>query len=246
MGARAQAMGYASACLFDPWALHNNIAGLSKQKRAAAAFSYHAIPSAEFFNRVAASFTLPVKIGVAGMTVFRFGDDLYSEQALSLGFANSFGLASLGAKLNYLQYRAQGYRTRTAITVDLGGIATLTPQLRFGAYVININQPTINRLTGEKTSTRLMAGIAFTPSDVLTITGEVEKDLQRDAVLKAGLEYTVLKRLSFRTGFNLQPQSAFFGLGFKTHRTRIDYAVQAAHALNVSHEASIVYQIKEK
>ena len=246
MGARAQAMGYASACLFDTWALHNNIAGLSKIKRATGAFSYHAIPSAKFFNRIAAGFSLPVKPGAAGVGVFRFGDDLYNEQVLSAGFANSFGLASLGFKVNYLQYRAEGFDPHTAFTVDFGGIATLTPQLSFGAYVVNINQPRINRLTGERIPTRLMAGIAFSPSETLIVAAEIEKDLYRDAVLKAGFEYLAFKKVSFRSGFNLGPQAGFVGLGFKTRRFQIDYSVQGSHAFGVSHEATVTCEFKSR
>lgn len=246
MGARAQAMAYASACLFDTWALHNNIAGLSKAKGPEGAFSYHAIPSAKFFSRTSAAFSLPVKPGVAGMGLFRFGDDLYNEQALSLGFANDFGLASLGAKLNYLQYRAEGLDTRSAVTVDFGGIATLTRQLRFGAYIVNINQPEINRSTGERLPTRLFAGIAFSSSEKLTVATEIEKDLQRKAVLKAGIEYSPVKKVAFRTGFNVQPQAAFFGMGFRSRTFQMDYSLQRNHSMGISHEASVTWQAKRQ
>ena len=244
MGARAHGMGYASGCLSDVWALNNNIAGLAKTEHPAVAFSYHAIPSFKFFNRMAAVFALPVKSGAAGAGVFRFGDDLYNEQILSLGFANRFGLASLGVKLNYIQYHAEGMGTSAAFTASFGGIAALTPQLSFAAHIVNINQPVINELTDERIPTRLLAGVAFEPSEKLILAGEIEKDLEHSPTLKAGLEYLVFKKIAFRTGFSLNPEAGFFGLGFKSRKFDLDYAMQFNDPFGLSHEATVIYQFR--
>src|SRR5690606_20338041 len=113
-GARARGMGNVSACLGDVWSMTNNVAGLTEVEHAAAAASRHAIPAFPSFNRMAAVFGLPIASGAGGLSAFRFGDDLYDEQVLSLGYANVFGLASLGIKGNYIQYRAERLETRTA------------------------------------------------------------------------------------------------------------------------------------
>jgi len=246
MGARAQGMGYASACLSDTWSMNNNVAGLARIEHTAASFAYHAIPSFKFFNRMAAVFALPVSTGVAGASLFRFGDDLYNEQVFSLGFANTFGLASLGLKINYLQHRAEGMVTRTALSASFGGIATLTPQLFLGAHIMNINQPVINELTGERIPTRLLAGVSFKPSERLILSGEVEKDLAYAPLLKSGLEYKVFKKVAFRTGFNLNPQSGFFGLGFKLRKFVLDYAFQFGYPPGLSHQATATYEFRQQ
>jgi hypothetical protein len=246
MGARANGMAYASSCLADVWSLTNNVAGLVKADCAAGAFSYHAIPSFKSFNRTAAVFAIPVKSGVAGAGVFRFGDDLYNEQTVSLGFANSFGLASLGVKVNYLQYHAEGIGTNTAFTVSFGGIAELTPQISVGAHIININQPVINELTEERIPTRLIAGMAFQPSDKTIIISEIEKDLEHSATWKTGLEYQVFKKIALRTGFNLNPEVAFFGMGFKARKFDLGYALQLNDPLGLSHQATVTYEFKSK
>lgn len=246
MGARANGMAYASSCLSDVWSLTNNIGGLAKADQTVVAFSYHAIPSFKFFNRMAAVFAVPIKSGVAGASVFRFGDNLYNEQIVSLGFANSFGLASLGVKVNYLQYHAEGLGTNTAFTVSFGGIAELTSQISIGAHIVNINQPVINELTEERIPTRLIAGMAFKPSDKVIIIAEIEKDLEHSAIWKTGLEYQVVKKIAFRTGFNLNPEVAFFGIGFKPRKFVLDYALQFNDPPGLSHQATVAYQFKHK
>ena len=244
MGARAEGMGYASACLADTWSMHNNIAGLAKTKSAAAGFSYHAIPSAPFFNRISAVFAVPLKAGAAGIGLFRFGDALYNEHILSVGSAHTFGLASLGATINYLQYHASGLDTHRAVTVGFGGIATLTPHLSFGAYIQNINQPVINPMTEERAPTKLHAGMSFAPSSRLIIAAEVEKDLEYQPTIKSGLEYKPHKKIAFRTGMNLHPQSGFFGFGFQNVKLQADYALQLNYTLGFSHQATITYRLK--
>lgn len=242
MGGRANGMANASSCLSDVWANTNNIAGLAELKHSAASFTYHAIPSFTPFNRMAAAFALPIHTGVAGVSVFRFGDDLYNEQIISAGFANTFGLASLGLKINYLQYHAEGVGTSTAMTVSFGGIARLTSHLLLGAHVVNVNQPVIDRNTEERVPTRLIAGVAYKPSDKLFLKGEVEEDLEHAPLLKGGLEYRMYKKITFRTGFNLNPDAGFFGLGYKLRKFDLDYALQFNAALGWSHQATVTCQ----
>ena len=242
MGARANGMANASSCLYDVWALTGNVAGLAKVDRPSIACSYHAIPSAKFFNRLAAVFALPLKTGVAAASAFRFGDDLYQEQSLSLGYANTFGLASLGLKVNYLQYRAAGVGTHAVFTASFGGIARLTPRLSFGAHIVNINQPIIHALTGERIPTRLITGVAFQPSEKLIATGEIEKEPGHPPTWKSAVEYQVFEKITFRTGYNLHPEAAFFGLGFTFRKFDLGYALQWNDPFGLSHQATVTFE----
>ena len=241
MGAGAHALANASTCQSGVWSLHNNIAGLAETDRAAAGFSFHAVPESPYFNRMAAAFALPLKHGAAGVSFFRFGDALYNEQIVSVGFGHTFGLASLGLKANYTQYRAGGQETRRVVTLSFGGIATLTPQLSFGAHILNLNQPVINALTGERVPTRLAAGIAFHHADRLFVATEVEKDLEFPPTWRSGLEYRFVGEIAFRTGFQLHPQKGFFGVGFTSKRSDLGYALELDHHVGLSHQATVTY-----
>ena len=233
MGGRANGMGYTSSTLFDSWAIFNNIAGIAKLEEPSAIFSYDLRPALPGGNRTAAGLAWPTKVGVIGGGVFRFGDDVYHESLLTAGFSNQFGLAALGIKINYIQYAAEGFGQRGVFSVGFGGIAELTEQLSVGAYITNINQP--------KFSTLLTAGICFKPTDKVIIATELEKDLEANANWKTGIEYSFHKKFCARTGFNLEPNTAFFGLGFKTTRLAIDYAIQHTVQLNLSHQTSVNY-----
>ncbi len=193
---------------------------------------------------MAAVVAIPVKIGVMSAGAYRFGDQLYNEQIITAGFANKFGLASLGAQVNYIQYSAESFGTKGVVSVNLGGIAELTSKLSIGAYIININQPEISG--EEKLPTKLIAGLGLKPIDKVFIAAEIEKDLEYDPAWKMGIEYAFHKKFCARTGYNLHPNTAFFGLGFKTSKLTIDYAIQHNLLLSLSHQASIGYQFGNK
>lgn len=241
VGSRSAAIGNASSVLADEWSLLNNIGGLAKIKETNAAFTFDAHPALPGSSRMAATFSTPLKIGAIGIGVFKFGDKLYSEQILTTGFSNQFGIASLGIKLNYIQYRAEGFGTKNAVSLSVGGIAEITPQLSIGAYIQNLNQPKLTN--GEKVPTRLAVGLSFKPTEQVLLVTEIEKDLINDPIIKAGMEYSILKKVYARTGFNLNPEAAFFGLGFKGWRIKFDYALQFNNSLNFSHQASACYRI---
>lgn len=240
IGARANGIGYTSAALFDVWGLFNNPAATAQQKQITTGFTYDLHPSLAGANRTAAVVDIPFGFGVTGIGAYRFGDDLYNEHVLSIGFASKFGLASLGAQVNYVQYAATGFGNKGLVSVNLGGIAELTPQLSVGAYVVNVNQPALSG--DEKLPTRLVAGAAFKPSDKIFIAVEVDKDLDFDPVWKMGIEYFIHKKFAIRTGYNVNPNTGFFGLGFKTRKIMIDYAVQYNVLLKMSQQASVAFQ----
>jgi len=240
MGAKANGIGYASATVSDSWGLFNNIAGLASLENTTASFTYDAHPSLMGANRTAAVLAMPIKIGVAGIGAYRFGDDVYSEQVLTVGYSNQFGIAALGAKVNYIQYQAEGFGSKGVVSLSLGGIAKITPELSIGAYITNINQPSISE--DEKLPTRLNAGLSYSPHDKILLATEIEKELDYEATLKIGMQYKFHEKLVGRTGYNLNPNAAFFGLGFKTKKFLLDYALQYNVTLRFSHQASVSYQ----
>jgi len=241
MSARANGLGNSFVCIRDEWSVFNNIGGLSAVRKTTAAFSSDFQPALPATRKVAAVFALPMKIGTAGIGVFKFGDDLYNEQQISAGYSNKFGIASLGIKANYVQYHAEGFGTKGVVAFSVGGIAQLTNQLSVGAHITNINQPEIASLEHEHLPTLLNVGISFSPSEKVFITTELEKDLDYKATWKGGIEYKAHKKVLIRTGFNVYPAAGFFGVGFKPKKFTLDYAFRYLPATGGGHQATIAY-----
>lgn len=244
LGARMAGMGYASSVLADEMALFNNPGGMAKMTKLSTCFTYEVNPALTGANRTSAGFLLPTRFGVGGLGVFRFGDNLYNEQIVSAGFGNKLGIGSLGAKANYIQYRAESFGTKYAVTIDFGGLVQITPQISAGAYIVNLTQSKIS--SEEFLPVKLIAGLGFKPSQQFFIATEIEKDIDYKATWRAGAEYTIHKKVFVRTGFNLNPAAGFFGLGAQARRLKIDYAIKLSSSLGATHQTSTVYQFERR
>lgn len=239
-------MGNASTTLGDEWALFNNISGIAHQKSISAVASFDNKYNLAAFSTVTAGVNLPTKWGTFGASAFRFGDALFSNSKVGLGFANTIGLISLGIQVNYLQYAVQNIGNKNLIAIDFGGQAEISSQLVFGAHIFNVNQATISKETGERVPTIMKAGLSYRPGDKLMINLETLKDVDQKASVNAGIEYKVLDKLPIRTGINTFPFSQHFGIGFRPSLFNIDYAlINYSDGLGLSHSFSVSFCLQK-
>lgn len=241
LGARAAGMGYSTALLTDAWGIFNNPGGMSA-KHTTAIGSVELRPTLDGATKTGAGVVHPIKNNMLGVAVFSFGDGVYSENLATIGYANNIGNTSLGARLTYIQYRAQSFGTQSALGLSVGGITKINSFISAGAWVQNINQPKLNKSEDQRAPMRMAAGLAFKPSEKFLITTEVEKDIELPAIYKVGFENTILKKFAARAGFNLNPNAFFFGIGYQAARIKIDYAFQGLVQVGAAHQASFSYR----
>lgn len=244
MGARSAGIGYSVATLADGWSLMNNVGGLGRVKSVSLVTGYETKPALPGSDRFAAAFATPFKFGTFGVGAFRFGDDIYNEQMVTVGFGNQFGLASLGLKINYIQFKAEGFGTKSVVAVNFGGVADITPQILVGAYITNINQPQL--ADDENLPTKLSTGIQFKADPNLILVAEIEKDLKYSPTIKGGFEYTIHKKVLARSGFNINPNAAFAGIGYKLYRFQIDYGIAWNTNTRLAHQMSVNFNLSKK
>ncbi len=246
VGARPAGIGYAYVATSDNWSIFYNPAGINKLEETSALFSFENKFNVEGLNTLGAAFTSNLNLGSIGISLFRFGDDIYSEQRISAVYSNSFGITSLGVRINYLQYHSEITETQHSLVLDFGGITSLNDQLDFGAFIRNINQAKVSGENDQSVPVVLNAGLSYRPNDQLLINAEIEKDIDFDAGLRVGFEYAFLKKFRGRAGVLTYPFTNFLGLGFNTSRLNIDYALTRNANLGFSNQASISYLLKKK
>jgi hypothetical protein len=214
MGAKSAGIGDASVTLNDPFTMFNNIGGIAGEKNFVAALAFRNRFGLAAFNSTDAGIIVPNGWGNTSINVYKFGDDLLSEHKLGLGYANKFGLVSLGLQVNYLQYHIEGFGTAGTLVLEMGGIAEITPQLFFGAHIFNLNQARFSSNDEEKVATVMKAGLSYRPIIKLMINIEAEKDIDVPAGLNAGLEYQIVPDFSSEQALPLLPDKAFMVLDF--------------------------------
>lgn len=245
LGARSNGIGNAYATINDKWSLFNNPGGIGKLTETSAMVSYQNRYGISGLNSTGAGFLTHFDFLNAGIALYKFGDDLYNESIASIIAGNSFGIASLGVRVNYLQYTIEGQGSTGVFTIDFGGNAQLTEELFVGAYIRNINQGQISEINDQCAPTILYAGAAYKPTDKLLVAIEAEKDIDFDAKVKMGLEYKFLEKFVARTGVSTNEFANYFGLGFISQKLGIDYALTYDDILGLSHQASLSYIIKQ-
>lgn len=246
MGAEANGMAYASSCLTGPWALLNNVGGLTGISAVTMSASCELSPSLPWARRSALAIGLPLKLTTIGIGAYRFGDRLYSEQMVTAGFSNKLGLASLGMRFDYIQYRAESFGNKSALSICLGGIAEITPSISVGAFMTNINQAWLSREQNERLPTSMSVGVGIKPTENLFIAAEAEGGLEQSLSYRSGIAYRATKGFVARTGFSLNPDTAFIGIGFTISKLTLDYAFQYHSRVFSSHQASIAYTFANK
>ena len=243
-GARAMAIGNNAVTLTDAWAVLNNPAGLANLKNTEAIASYQTIFDFAPFNTATVGVVFPLHFGVAGLGITRFGDHIFNTQTLHLGFGHQVGMMQLGARINYSQYHIEGFGNTGIVTTDVGGIAQLSPEVSFGAYISNLSQSKISDETQERTSTAIVLGLSYQPVEILTITVTGEKELELAPGLRLGLEYQIVKNVTVRSGFSPKTKSHSFGAGIQLKKVTIDYGMRTNRNIGQTHSFGLTYMVK--
>jgi hypothetical protein len=243
MGARASALANAAFALTDPSALFHNVSALAFQHEPSAFFGYDRIPALPGADRQAAAINWPVHFGTLSAGVFRFGDEYYNEQLLSAAFSHRIDHTALGIKTNLVQYRADGFGTRSAFTLDIAGLTQLTSEWSIGAGIFNIGQAELS--PDNPLPVIFVAGTAWKSSEGITVAVELEKKLGSPLQVKSGLEAIIHKKIFIRTGFGANPFLLSGGTGIRTTRIQFDFSVSYQPATSFQYQASAAYHLRK-
>lgn len=213
-GARGAGMANASVTFTDISSAFSNQAGLAYLEQ----FTATAFAERRFFlselQTISAAAALPTQSGTFGLTINQFGFEGFNEQKLGVAYARklSDGL-SLGAQVVLLNTSIPEYGNKMNVTFELGVLSQLLPKLQLGVHVYSPVQ--LELANGENLPTIFKIGIGYLPSEKLTCTAEVEKDIAYTARAKFGIEYKAADQIFIRTGIATNPTTLAFGAGYR-------------------------------
>lgn len=246
-GARSYGMGRVSLTVSDAWAVFNNVAALSDVKGTETFLGYSNRFTLSGLNTLQTGATFDAFFdGKMGIGITRFGDDLYNEHRLAVGYAHKISNMSIGVQVNYLQTSIQGYGTRHNFALEMGGMAQLSETLSLGMHIFNINQAKVSDFEDERVPTIMRIGISYRPVEKVAISIETEKDTEFPASFKAGLEYQVVhhneNQIFIRTGITTAEFLAHFGIGYYKGSFGLDYAFTTLPQVGYSNHIGLVYR----
>ncbi len=224
-GARGSGMANATVTLSDVFAMYSNQGCLAEIEYFSIGMStkrHFLLSEIGAYSMVIA---LPTRSGVLGLSINYFGNKYYKEQSVFVGFGKKLSpKLSIGIMIDYLSFFTEGYGFAHLATFETGVLAKIDKKLRFGAHVFNPIRRKIGSETKEILPVVMNIGMGYSPSEIVTLVFEVEKDMEQKAMLKVGVEYRIAKMLFVRGGYTLYPQRVSFGIGLRKKNLLIDAA----------------------
>lgn len=241
IGAKSWGIGNATAALADRNSIFSNPAGLGFLKENFASASYHARYNIAGLQTLSLSGNYNTKFANIGLGIERFGDKLYNEQKLGLALGKSMNRVSLGLKVSYFQVAMETFASKNTLLTEFGVMTKFSSKVQMGFHAYNLTGAKL--FASQHIPTVLRLGLSYAPTKQILLVAEVEKDIELPTLIKAGLEYQIVKNFYLRTGLTSKLNNAHFGFGFQSKQFIFDYALSSHSALGFSNHLSISYQI---
>ncbi|MDX1911968.1 MAG: hypothetical protein SFV22_10805 [Saprospiraceae bacterium] len=182
------------------------------------------------------------KFGGAGLGIEHAATDIYAEQRFRLSYGRRLAETFyIGGSADVLRVSAQEYGSATLATFGLSLLARALPKLWIGAKIQN---PFQQKIGEDALPSLLRIGASWKPSDLLLMSLEMEKDLERRGAVKAGLEYRPVSMLVVRAGMRSNKIARLaFGAGLKLkNNLSIDIASEWHPSLGLTPAAMVSWR----
>ncbi len=234
MGAKGLAMGQATSALpgYD-WSLFSNPALTSNVQTAVGFYGLRNYGFSELTDMSAIG-SVPTKFGVTSLGFHHYGDNIFNETRVRLGYKNEWNLLHFGIALNYNHISfGDDYGSGRAIGIDVGIAAELTDNLWIGAKSTNVNKPTYKGIR-EDLPRALAIGFSYGLNERALFAFDVVKDVDFITSYRGGLEIGIVEHLKGRLGISTEPLTYSMGFGYGVKRWDVNVAVQKHELLGIS------------
>jgi len=229
LGAREVALGQATTALpGSGWAVFANPAMIDRTGNSVSFFGLRYYGLDEITD-MAAAVNISTSVGSVGFGAHRFGDDLFNESRLRIGYKNAYDGFHYGLALTYSHVAFGGdYGSVGAPGLDLGLAAAITQTLWIGAKATNVNQPSYGsyRDLEEDLVRELSIGLSYRLSEIALFSGDVYKDVRFPISYRAGIEVLLFDYFSGRAGITTKPVTFSGGFGYANSLWGVNVAVQ--------------------
>lgn len=182
------------------------------------------------------------KYGGAGLGIDHSSTDAYAEQRFRLAYGRRLTDAFyLGGTADVLRASAKEYGSTTLATFGISVLARALPKVWLGAKIQN---PFQQKIGEDLVPTVLRIGATWKPSNILLMSFETEKDLERKPMVKAGMEYRPTSVLVIRAGMRSNTVTRLgFGAGLRLkNNLAIDLATEWHPSLGLTPSAMISWR----
>ena len=236
IGAKSAAIGNATTALYeDQWGLFSNPASISSEKISVGFFGlrYFGFPE---ITDVSSVINFPLLNGSSSIGFYSFGDDLYSETNINVGYKYSWKGVNAGLSIQYRHLSLGGdYGSGGALSLSIGILSKINKSIFIGAKIRNVNRGVYNfEFNDEELPQDISIGLSYKLEDKSTFYFDVLKDLRFPVSYRGGVEVEIIDDIVGRLGATFEPTTYTFGLGYRLKKWQINIAVQQHEVLGTS------------
>jgi hypothetical protein len=244
-GAKATGMGKNGLLNVDVWAVYNNQAALAYIENTGAGLHYENQFTMNQLGISVGAFAIPALTGTFGFDIAHFGIEDYGETRIGIGYGKKLAKKlALGVHFNYhLLSFASGYPNFHTFTGEVGLIATPFDNLFIGAHIFNPTFAKLNSRYEEPVPVIFEIGAGYRIAGKLMLVAEIEKEQNDETSPRFGIDYSLFKSMSLRSGVSFNPVEVCFGVGWVAKkRINIDFAFYHHEILGYSPQISLLYK----
>ena len=246
-GARALAMSDAFIAVSDAWGTFHNQAGLASIKSFAAGVHSSSRFSLKELKELAGTMVIKTQTGTFGFSYWQFGYQQYRETRLGIAYAKPLAhWIFAGIQIDYLsRLLPENSKAGGFPAIEGGIIIKAGEKLNLGAHIFNpVNLTKFTRTSQFKVPLIVRTGVAFSVSQMLLITAEMEKRPEEKMTIKSGLEYVPIENLTLRFGVSGNPFTYTAGMGYTVNKITTNIAIQYQGNLGLTPGISINYLLQ--
>jgi hypothetical protein len=242
-GAKATGMGKNGLLNVDIWSVYNNQAALASIKNINAGLHYENRFFIKQLGISAGAFVLPALTGTFGFDIAHMGIEDYGETRLGVCYGKQLSeKLSLGVQFNYHLLSFTGYPDFFTFTGEIGFIVEPLNNLFIGAHVFNPTFSKLNSRHEDSAPVIFEIGAGYKMTGKLTLTAEIAKEQNEDMSPRFGIDYSLFKSMSFRSGISLNPMEICFGVGWIAKKKfSLDFAFYHHEVLGYNPQISLSY-----
>jgi hypothetical protein len=244
-GAKAMGMGKNGLLNIDVWSVYNNQAALASIENVNAGLYYENLFTTSQLGISAGAFVLPALTGTFGLNIAHLSVENYGETRIGVGYGKKLAeKLSLGVQFNYhlLSYASE-YPLFYTFTGEIGLIATPLDNLFIGAHVFNPTFAKLNSRFEDSVPVLFEIGAGYRIVRKLMLTAEIKKEKNDKMSPRIGIDYSLFKNMSLRSGVSFNPVEICFGAGWGLKKgLNLDFAFYYHDILGYTPQISMSYR----
>ncbi|MBD3225053.1 MAG: hypothetical protein GF313_10020 [Caldithrix sp.] len=189
------------------------------------------------------SCALAVKGHPLGFGFSRYGNNLYAENELRMGYNFALGPAfRVGASLNVYALEIRNYGQAQTFGFDVAGIYIINSVLRTAFVLSNLHHPEIGR-SGERINPTIAGAFVYQPVESMQLAFDIVNETDIEFDYRLGLIYNYWRWLKFRAGVRQNVDLWSVGLEAGQDTYAIHYTFEYHMQLGASHAVGFSYAL---